>query len=120
VKHLLVVDDHDAFVRALGRMLDESIVVTIVGTFEAARAAVDGGLGFDAALVNSHLPDGTAIALLAQTKKARPEALRILTSTDFKGDALALLHGDLVDAYLAKPFTYEALGRAFARARGAR
>ena len=111
---VLVLDD-DAVLRkrlaAKLRALDAE--VTECGRLDEARRLLR-ELRFDFALVDLHLPDGDALALLREG--AFSETTGVVVMTAFGGikpaiEAIRLGAGD----YLAKPFEPEALPLAFAR-----
>jgi response regulator RpfG family c-di-GMP phosphodiesterase len=120
VIRLLVVDDHLPFVFALERVIKPIAKMMRAESYGLAREAMAQGTRFHAVLANLHLPDGGGIELLGEVKERQPDALRLLMSGSHAGAALALLHSDLIDTYLDKPFYLDDLRRALLRARRAR
>jgi DNA-binding response OmpR family regulator len=70
---VLVVDDNDPFLQAIGFFLDASGLSTqLAGNGEAAMKCVSGGLP-DVAVLDVELPDISGIALCSKLRKAAPE-----------------------------------------------
>ena len=87
---LLLVDDHTLFRESLRRLLEGEEGVRISGDFanaEDALASVEGGLDFDAALVDYELGgSGNGLDLVRKMRKVRPDA-RVLMVTAGMGSA---------------------------------
>jgi DNA-binding NarL/FixJ family response regulator len=90
VIRLLLVDDHTLFRESLRRLLEGEAGVEISGDFanaEDALAAVQGGLEFDAALVDYELGGiGNGLDLVRRVRRLRPDA-RVLMVTAGMGSA---------------------------------
>lgn len=115
---LLLEDDAGLRKRLAAHLRALGAEVTEAGRLEEARWALR-ELRFDFALVDLHLPDGEALALLREG--AFSENTGVVVMTAFGGvkqavEAMRLGAGD----YLAKPFEPEELAVAFLRCRSVR
>ena len=112
---LLVVDDHVDLAENLVEILtlEGAHVVTAHDVQSGTERAAE---GFDVALVDAGLPDGTGAELLARLKEMAPDSEAVLFtgqgSLDQAIDAMALG----AYAYVLKPFRAEELIRSLSRA----
>jgi signal transduction histidine kinase len=102
--HILLVDDHDDLVENLTEILeDEGARVTRAAS--ASEALDRAHIGFDVALVDIRLPDGTGLALLPALRAAgdaHGEVL-LITGNASLDDAIEAI-GREAYAYVLKPF----------------
>lgn len=105
MERILVVDDDEAIVQALGRTLQGMgfVVVTHTDPREAAKET-----GFDLVLTDFMMPHLNGVELLTRLRDANPEAVRLLltAASDFKVAMDAVNRGQ-VFRLLAKPWRLE-------------
>ena len=119
--HILLVDDHEDLVENLTEILeDEGALVTAAA--KASEALERAPAGFDVALVDVRLPDGTGLALLPALRHSGDglsEVLLITGNASLDGAIEAV--GREAYAYVVKPFNPDDLiatvGRALEKVR---
>ena len=117
---VLVVEDDAGIAEAVAYALERvGLATAIAGSIERARATQ---AGFDLAILDLGLPDGSGYTLLADWRALsdRP-AVIVLTSRDGEVDCVACLEAG-ADDFVPKPFSPRALvarARAVLRRRGA-
>ena len=100
----LVIEDEPQIRAYVGRLLGQlNGIVDIVGSVSDAQQAL-GGFKYDLAIVDRMLPDGDALAIVAELGQLpdRP-AIIMLTARDAKEDVIDGLNNG-ADDYLGKPF----------------
>lgn len=113
----LLLEDDDAFA-ALAAPVIAAAGGTVhrCATVAEARAAL-AGRGFDLALLDNRLPDGTGYEFHAELVRRQPGCLAIMsTGAPELAQAVALTRNGLFE-YLTKPLAAEALAACLARAR---
>src|SRR3984957_5878567 len=113
---VLVVDDEEALLRLIGRMLTTAGYEVSTASDGGRAAELLTGMTFDAILSDIDMPKMNGIQLL-QTVRQRDLAAPVVLMTgnpDVKTAVQAVAHGAL--QYLIKPVNMEALGAAVARA----
>jgi PAS domain S-box-containing protein len=104
---ILVIDDNELVGRAIGRMLEESHRVTLVGDGESALAIIEQGEEFDLVLCDMMMPGMTGMDLYEELAQRRPVLARrmvFMTGGAFTPRAaefLATVHNPTI----SKPFT---------------
>lgn len=103
-KNILLVDDHGGFRNALARVLDwhpDFRVVNQAGTLAEARrlAAQD---GFDIAIIDLFLPDGSGMDLIRELRQAKRRAALLLLTINPNHTQHAQAIEDGADAVLEK------------------
>jgi DNA-binding response OmpR family regulator len=104
---VLVVEDDAGIAEAVAYALErDGLSTRTAGTVENARAA---GTGFDLAILDLGLPDGSGYTLLAEWRGGRDDrAVIVLTSRDGEVDCVASLEAG-ADDFVCKPFSPRAL-----------
>lgn len=102
VKKILLVEDDAMIASGLVYALEqEGYAVTRGATVREARSAITGG-GFDLAILDMQLPDGTGIDV-RETLKGLDTAVIFLTVVDDEGNIVRAFEGGAED-YITKPF----------------
>ncbi len=113
---LLLLEDEALLRRRIAAHLTHlGAEVTAVSTLAEARAAL-GGMGFDFALLDVHLPDGRSLTLLEEKIVLANVVTIVMTAEGGVTGAVQAMRLGAAD-YLAKPFDLDELGVRFARAR---
>lgn len=122
--HILLVDDHEDLVENLTEILTEE-GACVTAAARASEALERAPAGFDVALVDVRLPDGTGLALLPELRHlgdGLSEVLLITGNASLDGAIEAV--GREAYAYVLKPFDPDDLiavvGRALEKVRGQR
>ncbi len=112
---LLLEDDSTLRKRLAGYLRSLGAEVTEAARVDEARRLAQ-AMRFDFALVDLHLPDGEALALLREGLFSENTGVVVMTAFGGVQKAVEAMHLGAGD-YLAKPFEFEALPLAFARCR---
>lgn len=113
---ILLLEDDAILRRRLGAFLrGQSAEVSEAGTLAEARRLL-GGLRFDFALVDLHLPDGEALELLREGLFSENTIVVVMTAFGGVKQAVEAMRLGACD-YLAKPFEAEELPLVFLRSR---
>lgn len=117
-RHLLIVED-DPSLRLMLRweFEDRGYRVTAVSNCRDARAAAR-RQSPDLALLDYHLPDGSASELLSDLQETLPEILVVITSGVLSSDSAAEFRARGALAFLAKPLNVDRLQGLFDAALG--
>jgi DNA-binding NtrC family response regulator len=115
--HCLLLEDDEAFAALAAPVIAAAGgVVHRCATVAAARAAL-AARGFDLALLDHRLPDGTGFDFHAELARRQPGCLAIMsTGAPDLANAVALTRNGLFE-YLVKPLAAEALAACLDRAR---
>lgn len=83
-KHVVIVEDHAAFARALALVLESTAGVTVdsVGTVREGLGLATNGRGFDLAVVDLMLPDGDGTEVIRALKRTRPGTTVVVLSAN--------------------------------------
>jgi CheY-like chemotaxis protein len=114
---ILVVDDDEAVVRLVSRMLERRGYATRVATGGAEAEAVLEGEEVDAIVTDLRMPGMTGAELVTRARDRRPRVKAIYMS-GFAGDRIALPAREVEATILEKPFGSEELLRAVGGALG--
>lgn len=106
---MLLVEDDATLRRALARMLAPLFDVTAVPDASGALAQLDAGI--EVILTDYEMPDMNGVELLAEVRARKADIYRALTSSGNVPDLPALKEASLVQSFLPKPISREALQR---------
>jgi DNA-binding NtrC family response regulator len=114
--NILLLDDEVILRKRLAAFLEkQGAEVMVVGTIAAARQAA-GGMSFDVALLDVHLPDGRGTDLLRDKVFPATTTVFVITAEGGVAGAVEALRAGAAD-YLVKPFDPEELPVRLAHAR---
>lgn len=105
---ILVVDDDPGTREALTAILGRAGYRVAAWDGEADPEPVAAGRGFCVAVVDYHLPAGSGLEVARRLKRTMPGCRIILMSSEAP-DLAATAAPDLIDLFLAKPFSKEAI-----------
>lgn len=110
MREILLLEDDGALGRGVCLALaGREVRVTLRTTLAEARALLAGGARFDLFLLDVNLPDGSALDLLGDLRRAGDAApVILLTANDLEGDVVAGLRMG-ADDYITKPFSLAVL-----------
>ncbi len=115
---ILVVDDEEAVVTLVARMLERRGYVTRVATGGAEAETILEGEEIDAIVVDLRMPGMTGAELVTRARDRHPQVKAIYMS-GYAEDRTALPAGEADATILEKPFSREQLLRAVGEALGA-
>ena len=105
---ILLVEDDPYLQDGLSELLKlEGYAVTLAGTVREAQAAWDGA-GFDLAILDVRLPDGSGLDLCREIKAQSLVPIIFLTANDLESDIVTGLELG-ADDYITKPFSLAVL-----------
>jgi CheY-like chemotaxis protein len=106
---ILVIDDDPGTLEALVAILHRAgyQVVSLPGNAGLESACRD--QRFQVAVVDYHLPDFSGLEVARQLKRLQPDCKVILISSELPSPAELPQPGEVVDRFLAKPFSKDAI-----------
>jgi CheY-like chemotaxis protein len=106
---ILVIDDDPGTLEALVAILHRAgyQVVSLSGNAGLESACRD--RRFQVAVVDYHLPDFSGLEVARQLKRLQPDCKVILISSELPSLAELPQPGEVVDRFLAKPFSKDAI-----------
>ena len=106
---ILVIDDDPGTLEALVAILQRAgyQVVSLPGNAGLESAFRD--QRFQVAVVDYHLPDFSGLEVARQLKRLQPDCKVILISSELPSPAELPQPGEVVDRFLAKPFSKDAI-----------
>ena len=107
---ILVIDDDFGTREALVAILDRAgyQITSLAGSGPEIEAACR-NRGFQVAVVDYHLPQHNGLEVSRQLKQSMPDCRILLISSELPPFPEAGGHAGLVDRFLAKPFSKEAI-----------
>ncbi len=112
---ILVVDDDPGTREALSAILGRAGYRVAAWDGEADLEAVAAGRRFGVAVVDYHLPGGTGLEVARRLKTTMPGCRIILMSSELPDREAAAAAPGLIDHFLPKPFSKEAILAAVGR-----
>ncbi len=113
---ILVIDDDPGTREALVAILDRAgyRITSLAGSDEQIEAACR-SRGYQVAVVDYHLPHHNGLEVARQLKECMPDCRILLISSELPAIQKLSADADLVDRFLAKPFSKEAIIEAVTR-----
>jgi DNA-binding NtrC family response regulator len=112
---ILVIDDDAGTREALAEILGRAGYQVLVSADDALLEAPDVNRIFQVAVIDYHLPSGDGLKVAARLKGLQPDCRIILTSSEFPPAAELSPAQGLVDQFLNKPFSKDAILEVVAR-----
>jgi len=106
---ILVIDDDPGTREALSDILARAGYQVAVWAGDAPLEAADLGQPYQLAVVDYHLPSGSGLEMAARLKGFQPECRVILISAELPPDFDFSSGQGVVDRFLAKPFSKDAI-----------
>jgi two-component system response regulator PilR (NtrC family) len=105
---VLIVDDEESLLEFLSLLFQqEGFRVTTASSVTAARELLNNGDGFDLAMCDLYMPDGSGLDLLREIKELQPQASVIMmTAYSSTKSAIEAMRLGAYD-YISKPFDVE-------------
>ena len=112
---ILVIDDDSGTREALAEILGRAGYQVSAWADDTLLEDSTLSLGFQVAVVDYHLPSGDGLQVAARLKALQPDCRIILTSSEPPPAAELAAAKGLVDRFLAKPFSKDAILEVVAR-----
>jgi CheY-like chemotaxis protein len=109
-RHILVIDDDPGTREALVAILDRAgYRITSLAGSDAEIAAVCNSRGYQLAVVDYHLPHHDGLEVARRLKESMPDCRILLISSELPPPQERGRLAGLVDRFLSKPFSKEAI-----------
>lgn len=105
--HILVIDDDLPTREALADILRRAGFVVSTWAGDSRLEGVSAGQGYQAAVVDYHLPSQNGLEVARRLKELQPQCRVLLISAELPGMGELTGASQVVDLFLAKPFSKE-------------